>query len=146
MAIPVIKSIYLPLLKVIADAGDELPTAEVRNLPHIFIGVISVSSISIITRILSSLRIKRSTLQYSVLFDLSSEQNKGTFCSPPQAGSFIILQLGNLWLSMHSPMVSRACIDLARCSESPESEILKLCHALAQLGPLKPLEELLELA
>lgn len=37
MAIPVIKSIYLPLLKVIADAGGELPTAEaIKKIERFF--------------------------------------------------------------------------------------------------------------
>lgn len=49
-------------------------------------------------------------------------------------------------IGAHLPNVSRACIDLARSSESPESEIFELCSALTCLGPLKSLEELLQLA
>ena len=44
----------------------------------------------------------------------------------------------------HLPNISRACSDLARCAESPENEILRLCSALTRLGPLKSLTEVLQ--
>lgn len=48
-------------------------------------------------------------------------------------------------MGAHLKNISRACIDLARCSESPESEIFELCGALTCLGSLKFLEEVLQL-
>jgi len=45
----------------------------------------------------------------------------------------------------HLLNVSRAYFDLARSSERPESEIFELCGALTCLGPLKSLEEVLQL-
>jgi len=42
------------------------------------------------------------------------------------------------------PNIARACLDLAKRSAGLDAKIFKLCSALTHLGPLKPLEEALQ--